>query len=270
MVPANCMTATYNPNTSTCPKDAPQIVAASGTSVGVNAEGTVWSQSTTPISTMSGVHLAAPIVGAEESPRGGNSSNSGNIAYWLVAADGGVFSFAGAPFWGSMGGHSLNSPMVAMAATPDAGGYWLVGADGGVFTFGDANFYGSMGGQRLNSPVVGIVPTHDGLGYWLVAADGGVFSFGDAPFYGSMAGHPLGAPIVGMALDLTGGGYWLAGADGGIFTFGDAPFHGSASGMATSPVIAITVQVQLVPTFPAPTPEDYLVVTKSGQIYGES
>jgi hypothetical protein len=264
MVPANCITAIYSPSMNTCPSGSPEIVAASGTGVGVNAEGTVWGQSSTPISTLSGVHLVAPIVGAEESPRAGPG---GSNACWLVAADGGVFSFSGAQFWGSMGGHPLNRPVVAMAATPDAGGYWLVGADGGVFTFGDAHFYGSMGGQPLNSPVVGIVPTHDGSGYWLVAADGGVFAFGDAPFYGSMAGLPAGGPIVGMALDDTGAGYWLATADGSILTFGDAPFFGSASGVAWSPVIAISEFHNVASAYPAPDTESYFVVTKSGQIY---
>lgn len=35
----------------------------------------------------------------------------------LVAADGGVFTFGDAPFFGSMGGKHLNAPMVDMAGT---------------------------------------------------------------------------------------------------------------------------------------------------------
>ena len=35
--------------------------------------------------------------------------------YWLVAADGGVFSFGTAQFYGSMGGKPLNKPIVGMA-----------------------------------------------------------------------------------------------------------------------------------------------------------
>ena len=58
--------------------------------------------------------------------------------YWLVASDGGVFSFGDAQFHGSTGGIALNKPIVGMAATPDGGGYWLVASDGGVFSFGDA------------------------------------------------------------------------------------------------------------------------------------
>ncbi|HKN40945.1 MAG TPA: hypothetical protein VJ456_17750, partial [Acidimicrobiia bacterium] len=33
--------------------------------------------------------------------------------YWLVASDGGVFSFGDAPFYGSMGATPLNQPIVA-------------------------------------------------------------------------------------------------------------------------------------------------------------
>nr|HMS24541.1 hypothetical protein [Acidimicrobiia bacterium] len=40
---------------------------------------------------------------------------SGN-GYWLVAADGGIFSFGDAQYYGSMGGHRLNRPIVGMAA----------------------------------------------------------------------------------------------------------------------------------------------------------
>ena len=51
--------------------------------------------------------------------------------YWLVASDGGIFSFGDAAFHGSMGGKPLNKPIVGMAATSDGLGYWLVASDGG-------------------------------------------------------------------------------------------------------------------------------------------
>ena len=40
--------------------------------------------------------------------------------------DGGVFSFGGASYYGSMGGQPLNAPVVGIAATPDGGGFGLV------------------------------------------------------------------------------------------------------------------------------------------------
>ncbi len=64
--------------------------------------------------------------------------------YWLVASDGGVFSFGGAQFYGSTGNIALNKPVVGMASTPDGRGYWLVASDGGIFTFGDATYFGSV------------------------------------------------------------------------------------------------------------------------------
>jgi hypothetical protein len=75
--------------------------------------------------------------------------------YWLVASDGGVFSFGDANFYGSMGGKHLNQPVVGIIPTAGGAGYSLVARDGGIFSFGDASFFGSMGGQPLNAPIVG-------------------------------------------------------------------------------------------------------------------
>jgi len=81
--------------------------------------------------------------------------------YWLVASDGGLFSYGDAGFYGSAGAIHLNKPIVGMAATPDGGGYWLVASDGGLFSYGDAGFYGSHGSATLNAPIVGIAAALD-------------------------------------------------------------------------------------------------------------
>ena len=128
-----------------------------------------------------------------------------NGGYWLVAADGGVFCFGGAQFYGSTGAVHLNQPIIGMAATPDGRGYWLVAADGGVFTFGDAQFYGS-GAAVPNADVVGLAPTPDGDGYWEATANGTVLAFGDAGFFGDAHRLTLAAPIVGIAPDPVIGG----------------------------------------------------------------
>ena len=70
------------------------------------------------------------------------AATSDGSGYWLVAADGGVFTFGDAPFDGSMGAPS-SEPVVGITATPDNGGYRMVASDGGIFDFGDAAFYGS-------------------------------------------------------------------------------------------------------------------------------
>jgi hypothetical protein len=159
--------------------------------------------------------------------------------YWFVAADGGIFAFGDARFYGSTGSVQLNQPIVGMATTPTGRGYWLVARDGGIFAFGDAAFYGSTGDLRLSQPIVGMAATPTGRGYWFVAADGGVFAFGDATFHGSTGGARLSKPIVGMAATPSGRGYWFVAADGGIFPFGDAASYGSPTRPA-EPIVGVT------------------------------
>ncbi len=181
------------------------------------------------------------------------------MAYWLAGSDGGIFSFGGAAFHGSMGGTPLNKPVVGIAPALNGGGYWEVASDGGIFNFGTAAFYGSMGGKTLNQPVVGLAAGPEGAGYWEVAADGGIFNFGDAGFHGSMGGQPLNKPVVGIAPTPDGAGYWEVASDGGIFSFGDAQFYGSMGGKALNkPIVGI-----------APTPDGggYWEVASDGGIF---
>ncbi len=58
--------------------------------------------------------LNKPIVGMASTPDG--------RGYWLVAADGGMFSFGDAAFFGSTGQLMLNKPIVGMAAPAGAQG----------------------------------------------------------------------------------------------------------------------------------------------------
>ncbi len=180
-----------------------------------------------------GGHLNAPIIGLAAHPAA--------QGYWLLGADGGVFTFGNAGFHGSTGGLHLNQPVVGMAPTRSGDGYWLVGRDGGVFTFGDARFFGSTGAMRLNAPILGLTPTPTGRGYWIYARDGGIFCFGDAKFHGSTGALRLNAPIVGMAARPQNDGYWMVASDGGVFTFGGAPFLGSIGSHAVrAPCVSIT------------------------------
>ena len=195
--------------------------------------------------------LNKPIVGMAATPDGGG--------YWLVASDGGIFTYGDAQFYGSSGAIRLNKPIVGMAATPDGGGYWLVASDGGIFSYGDAQFYGSTGAIRLNRPIVGMAATPDGGGYWLVASDGGIFSFGDAQFYGSTGAIHLNKPIVGMATTPDGGGYWLVASDGGIFSFGNVQFYGSTG--------AIRLNQPIVGMAATPDGGGYWLVASDGGIF---
>ena len=177
-------------------------------------------------------HLNSPIVAM--------APTIGGRGYWNVAADGGLFAFGDATFYGSMGGQALARPVVGMATTPGGKGYWEVASDGGLFAFGNAGFYGSMGGRSLARPVVGMASTPDGKGYWEVASDGGLFAFGDAGFFGSTGAISLNRPIVAMASSPTGQGYWLVASDGGVFAFGDASFYGSMGGLPLNrPIVSM-------------------------------
>ena len=174
--------------------------------------------------------LANPVIGWAARPGGGA---------WEVNARGGVFARGGAPFYGSLVGHQLPSPVVAIAATPTGAGYWLVTAAGGVFTFGDATFAGAATSYGPTSSIVGMAPTASGAGYWLVTTAGGVFNFGDAGFHGSMAGKGLSNPVVGIAATGTGDGYVLASRRGGVYNFGDATFDGSDAGQSSLPTVSV-------------------------------
>jgi hypothetical protein len=176
----------------------------------------------------SGLRLVRPITGI--------ASTSSGHGYRLVGADGGVFNYGDAGYFGSLPGNQVAvDDIVGIMPTLDGAGYWLVGSDGGVFSFGDARFFGSLPGQGIHvHDVIGGSPTPDGAGYWLVGYDGGVFSFGDARFFGSAGDLPLQSPIVAMVPTPDGAGYWLVGSDGGVFTYGGARFYGSLGGAALS------------------------------------
>jgi hypothetical protein len=142
---------------------------------------------------LAGVALDRPVVGMAATPTG--------HGYWLVASDGGVFSFGDARFYGSTGGITLDKPVVGMAATPTGHGYWLVASDGGVFSFGGGLFYGSLGGDPSPGRIAGMV-AGSGSGYWLVNGAGIVTPFnqvvvGTPP--GGSRGAPPWAPLIRAA-----------------------------------------------------------------------
>jgi hypothetical protein len=194
--------------------------------------------------------LRQPAVGAAATP-----SHKG---YWVVASDGGVFSFGDARFFGSTGAIDLVRPIVGVAPTPSGDGYWLVADDGGVFSFGDAHFYGSLGDRKLAAPITGIAASPTGDGYWLVAGDGGVFSFGDAHFYGSAGAVQLRTAVAGMTATRDGDGYYLVARDGGVFAFGHAKFAGSALDPAAAPVVGIASGAN---------GDGYVIAREDGRVY---
>ena len=83
--------------------------------------------------------LNKPIVGMAATP-------DGDGGYWLVASDGGIFTYGDGRLLRLHRRPSRStSRSWAWRPRPTASGYWLVASDGGIFTFGDAGFYGSTG-----------------------------------------------------------------------------------------------------------------------------
>jgi hypothetical protein len=93
------------------------------------------------------------------------STPSGN-GYWLVASDGGIFTFGDAKFYGSLGATKLRAPIVSMARAPGGTGYWMLGLDGGVFTFGTAKYFGSLALDG-SARAVDLANRPQNDGYWI-------------------------------------------------------------------------------------------------------
>jgi hypothetical protein len=194
---------------------------------------TVTAQTTPTLSQLVGTPIAVSILPSPTHAQG----------YWLVARDGGIFSYH-RPFFGSTGSIKLNQPIVGMATTNDEDGYWMVGADGGIFAYGDATFGGSVPGKHISvSNIVSIVsdPTTDG--YYVIGSDGSVWNFnapqlGDLPFFGFHVSN-----IVGAALTPDDKGLYLAGANGKVYVLlGDGKFQGDASSLPlNAPIVGMAV-----------------------------
>ena len=191
--------------------------------------------------------------------------------YWLVASDGGVFTFGDAGFYGSIpglglapagtpgAGKRLNAPIVGMVPSADGGGYFMVGSDGGVFAFGDARFEGSCPGiGGCSGAAVAVMPDASGNGYWLVTATGHVYTFGDAVSYGEPG--PQSAAVTSAVRTPDGAGYWILFATGLIEGFGDAANYGEPLGDSASldPATAI---------FATSDGGGYWVSTAAGGVY---
>ena len=170
---------------------------------------------------VSDLSLSGPIIDSAATPSDGG--------YYMVGADGGLFAFGDAQFFGALPGvlgkAGLNEPIVAITVTPSSQGYRMVAADGGVFTFGDAVFWGSVPqalppGTHLNQPIIGMVASENG--YLNVASDGGIFNFGASEFHGSLGGGPIPVPIATViVVDGPGGsGYIMFDRDGIAYPFG--------------------------------------------------
>ncbi|MHB1511444.1 MAG: hypothetical protein ACYCZ8_18225 [Acidimicrobiales bacterium] len=159
---------------------------------------------------LSGRHpLPSRIVGASPLANG--------RGYYLVAADGSVYSFGAAPFLGSMYGRYANGTITGIAVAPGRG-YYLVSSRGSVWNFG-APFFGSRRGLYVNGTITGIAVA-PGRGYYLVSSRGSVWNFG-APFFGSLRGRAPHTSLMGIWVNANGTAYILFDEHGRSFGFAE-------------------------------------------------
>jgi len=222
---------------------------------------------------LTGFTLDAPIVAA--------ASTTTGAGYWLLGADGGVFSFGDAQFQGS-----LRSPDQALATAEDltevqgilellryngevravdivavneSSGYWIVLANGRSIEFGGA-------GRVVQPPVelaaaaVQLVPNPAGEGMWLLAADGGIFGLLGAPYFGSVPGLGVASQhSIAMMPSPAGDGYGIVDATGAIVGFGRFESRGASSERGLCSYGSIKTVVSL-------GAAGYQVLTETGRI----
>lgn len=204
-------------------------------------------------------HVAStPVVGAADNPahdgtwivtRGGTVGALGNVAnygyvkkpnaditaiaatptglgYWILLANGRVFSFGDARYYGNAL-HRSSVPLMSIASTPSGLGYWLLASNGYVFAFGDARSYGNAYG-KLRTWAVSMTATPSGRGYWLQTLTGSVLAYGDAVDRGGVSrmGLCVARSTIGLAASPDGGGYAVLGGDGRVYAFGNVASRG--------------------------------------------
>jgi hypothetical protein len=122
-------------------------------------------------------------------------TGQGGSGYFMVAADGGIFSFGSAPFFGSLGGVPIKHPIVAAAATPANNGYWFTDSVGLVSNFGAASYFGSAP-SPLNRPIVGMAEAPGRGGFFGGTFPSGAYGYDISVF--QCNSFPTGAHAIGI------------------------------------------------------------------------
>jgi hypothetical protein len=117
--------------------------------------------------------------------------------YWLLGADGGVFTFGDAGFHGSAAVHHAGDGAVALLPSASGRGYHIVHRSGRLRHFGDALRVWLP--TRPGLHVVGLVPSARGHGVGAITAEGSFLAAGDFPLIESVRPRIGPAPVVGVS-----------------------------------------------------------------------
>jgi hypothetical protein len=179
--------------------------------------------------------------------------------YWMVSADGTVFSFGDARNHGYV--RVTPNQAVDLEPTPSGDGYWVVDNLGKVYNFGTAPHFGNADRSRFASGerVTSLSATPNGLGYWIFTSRGRVLALGNARHFGDMAAKTLNGPVLDSVATPSGNGYYMVASDGGVFSFGDARFRGSMGGKTLNAPVQSLV--------PDPDGVGYWLVASDGGVF---
>jgi hypothetical protein len=78
--------------------------------------------------------------------------------YWMLRADGGVYSFGDAHFYGSIVGCTNYQGARSLLVSPDGKGYWIATNNGSVIPLGDARKLGMP--SEITAAPVGLMLAH--------------------------------------------------------------------------------------------------------------
>ena len=181
--------------------------------------------------------------------------------YWMVSAEGRVYSFGDALHHGEPRTQLGDATAADLEPTKSGNGYWVLDDTGRVFPYGDARWFGNANPTRLvaGEQATSLSRTLSGNGYWVFTNRGRVLTFGDAVSYGDVASVPLNGPVLDSIVTPSGKGYYMVASDGGIFAFGDAKFHGSMGGTKLNAPVQSLV--------PDDDGEGYWLVASDGGIF---
>jgi hypothetical protein len=157
--------------------------------------------------------------------------------YWLVGADGTVYSYGDASTATSnialkpcSGPDS--SDIVGVTGNPGpSGGFWAFTDCGSVYNEDGAPWFGSLYSDPATvTDITGMAAGSDADSYWLVGSDGTIYSFSqNAPeTTSSITLKPCDSSIIRATGDPgPGGGFWAYTPCGSVYNEGGAPWFGS-------------------------------------------